>query len=253
MSIQGFALSLRDSPHLCPKSIEHEGYCSVMSDSLWPHGLQHNRFPCPSLPPFTMLHCPSLSSLSRIVCSDSCPLSQWCHPTISPSVIPLFSYLQSFPASGSIPTSQLFTSGGQSIGVSALPSVLPMNIQGLISFRIDWFDLLAIQGTLKSLLQHHSSKASVPWCSAFFTAQLSHPYMTARKTIARWTFVSKIVFLFFNVLYRFVIALHPRNKFPFISWLQSLSTMILEPKKKRDEDAYYRFICLALISNANIM
>ena len=133
-------------------------------------------------------------------------------------------------------------------------TISPSNeYSGLISFRIDWFDLLAIQETLKSLLQHHSSKASVPWCSAFFIAQLSHPYMTAGKTIARWTFVSKIMFLCFNVLYRFVIALHPRNKFPFISWLQSLSTVILEPKKKRDEDAYYSFICLALISNANIM
>ena len=104
---------------------------------------------------------------------------------------------------------------------------------GLISFRIDWFDLLVVQGTLKSLLQHHNSKASILWCSAFFMVQLSHPYMTARKTIALtiWTFVGKVMFLFFNTLPRFVIAFVPRNKHLLISWLQSLSVVILEPKK----------------------
>ena len=104
---------------------------------------------------------------------------------------------------------------------------------GLISFRIAWFDLLAIQGTLKSLLQHHSSKASALWCSAFFMVQLSHPYMTTGKTIAltRQTFVNKVMSLLFNMLSRFVIAFLPRSKCFLISWLQSLSTVILEPKK----------------------
>ena len=98
------------------------------------------------------------------------------------SVVP-FSCLQSFPPSGSFPMSQFFTSGGQSIGASASASVLPMN-SGLMSFRMDWLDLLAVQGTLKSLLQHHSLKASILWISAFFIVQLSHPYMTTGKIIA---------------------------------------------------------------------
>ena len=146
---------------------------SVMSDSLRPHRLQ---LPCTRLP---------CSLLSPWVCSNSCPLSQWSHPTTSSSVIP-FSYSQ-LPASGSFPMNRLFTSGGQSIGSSASASVLPMNIQFIRnpnSFRIDWFDLLAVKGTCKSLLQHHNSKASILRCSAFFMVQLSHPYMTTGKTIA---------------------------------------------------------------------
>ena len=115
-------------------------------------------------------------------CSNPCPLSWWCHPTISSSVIPVSFYPQSFPALGSFQMSQLFTSGGQSIGVSASTSVLPMNTQD-ISFKIDLLDLLAVQGTLKSLLQHHSSKASILQRSAFFIVQLSHPYMITGKTI----------------------------------------------------------------------
>ena len=113
-------------------------------------------------------------------------------------------------------------------------SISPSNeYSGLISFRIDWFDLLAVQGTLKSLLQHHSSKASILWCSAFFMAQLSHPYMITGKTIAltRQTFVSRVVSLLFNMLSRFVIAFLPKSKCLLISWLQSPSTVILEPKK----------------------
>ena len=100
----------------------------------------------------------------------------------------------------------------------------------LISFRIDWFDLLAGQGTLKSLLQHHSSKASILQCSAFFIVQLSHPYMTTGKTIAltRWTFVGKVMSLLFNMLSGLVIAFLPRNKHLLISWLQSPSAVILE-------------------------
>ena len=140
---------------------------SVASDSLQPHRLQHATPPCPSPPPG--------------VYSNSCPLSQWYHPTISSSVIPFSSRLQSFPASGSFPMNQFFASGGQSIGISTLHQSLqwifwiylyPMN---MTSFRMDWLDLLAFQGTLKSLLQHHSSKASNLWCSAFFIVQLSNP------------------------------------------------------------------------------
>ena len=104
---------------------------------------------------------------------------------------------------------------------------------GLISFRIDWVDLFAVQGTLKSLLQHHSLKASVLWCSAFFMVQLSHPYMTTGKTIALtiWTFVGKVMSLLFNMLSRFVMDFLPRSKSLLVSWLQSPSTVILEPKK----------------------
>ena len=103
----------------------------------------------------------------------------------------------------------------------------------LISFRMDWLDLLAVQGTLKSLLQHHSLKASILWHSAFFIAQLSQPYMTTGKTTAliRWTFVGKVMSLLFNMLSRLIIAFLPRNKHPLISWLQSPSAVILEPKK----------------------
>ena len=121
---------------------------------LQPHGLQHARLPCPSPTPGP--------------CSNSCPLSRWCHLTISSSVVPFFSCLQSFPASVSFPMSQFFTSGGQSIGVSASSISLSNEFSGLISFRMDWFHLLAVQETLKSLLQQHRSKTSILWCLAFF-------------------------------------------------------------------------------------
>ena len=148
--------------------------------TLRPHGLQHARLPCPSLSPR--------------VCSNSCPLSWWCHPTISSSVSPLSSCTQSFPASGSFPVSQYFTSGSQSIGASA--SVLPMNIQGW--FPLGLTGLRAIQRVLKSLLQHHNSKASVFRCSAFFMVQLSYLCMTTGKLIALtiWTFSEKWFFCF---------------------------------------------------------
>src|SRR5574337_19274 len=113
-------------------------------------------------------------------------------------------------------------------------SLSPFNeYSGLISFRIDWLDLFAVQGTLKSLLQHHSSKASILHCLAFFIAQLSHPYLTTGKTVAltRWTFVSKVMSLFFNMLSRLVIAFLPRSKCLLILWLQSPSAVLLEPKK----------------------
>ena len=134
---------------------------SVVSDALQPHWLQQTRPPCPSLTPG--------------VYSNSCPLSQWCHPTISSSVVPFSSHLQSFPASGYFLVSQFFPSGGQSIGVSASASVLPMNIQ-------NWFPLgltgwISLQSKEHSGV-HNSSKASILWHSAFFMVQLSHPYMT---------------------------------------------------------------------------
>ena len=142
---------------------------SVMSDSLQHHELQHARPPCPS--PTPGVH------------PNPCPLSRWCHPTISSSVL-LFSYPQSSPASGSFQVSQLFASGGQNTGVSASTSVLPTNTRDWSPFRMDWLDLFAVQGTLKILLQHHSSKASILRRSAFFIVQLSHPYMTTGKTMA---------------------------------------------------------------------
>ena len=113
-------------------------------------------------------------------------------------------------------------------------SISPSNeYSGLISFRMDWLDLLAVRGTLKRLLQNHSSKASVLWHSAFFIVQLSHPCMTAGETVAltRWTFVGKVTSLLFNTLSRFVIAFLPRSKHLLMSWLQSPSAVILEPKK----------------------
>ena len=128
--------------------------------------------------------------------------------------------------------SQIFILGGQSIGVSN--SISPSNEHpGLISFRMDWLDLLAVQETLKSLLQHYSSKASILRHSTFFIVQLSHPYMTTGKTIAltRQTFVGKVMSLLFNMLSRFIIDFLPRSKCLLISWLQSPSAVILEPKK----------------------
>ena len=139
---------------------------SVMSNCLQLHGLQHTRLPCPLPTPRA--------------CSNSSPLSWQWHPNISSSVIPFFSCLQSFPESGSFPMSQFFASGDQSIGASVSESVLLVN-SGLISFRIDWFDILAVQGTLKSLLQHHTLKTSILWHSVFFMIQLSHVYMTTGK------------------------------------------------------------------------
>ena len=138
---------------MCAKSLQ---LCLTLCDL---HGLQHPRFSCPSLTPGA--------------CSNSCSSSRWCHPTISSSVVPLSSQLQSFPASGSFPMSQFFASGGPSILASASASVLH-EYSGPISFRMDWLDLLAVQGTLKSLLQHHSSKASILWHSAFFIVQYDY-------------------------------------------------------------------------------
>ena len=153
-------------------------FSSVVFDSLRPHELQHARLPC-------------LSPTPR-ACLNSCPLSQWCHSTISSSVIAFSFCLQSSPASGSFPMLQFFRSGGQSIGASVSASVSHANeYLGLISFRIDWLDLLAVQGTLRSLIQHHSSKASIFQYSALFIVKLLHPYMTTGNSISltRWAFV----------------------------------------------------------------
>ena len=129
--------------------------------SLRPHELQHARPPG--------------------VHSNSCPSSWWCHPAISSSVVPFSSCPQSLPASQSFPMSQLFAWGGQSIGSFSFSIIPSKEHPGLISFRMDWLDLLAVQGTLKSLLQHHTSKASILWRSAFFTVQVSHPYITIKR------------------------------------------------------------------------
>ena len=150
--------------------------CSVMSDSLQPHESQHARPPCPS--PTPGVH------------SDSCPLSQWCHPAISSSVVP-FSCPESLPAwvFSNESTLRMRWPKYWSFSFSISPSKEHL---GLISFKMDWLDLLSVQETLKSLLQHYSSKASILQHSAFFAVQLSHPYMTTGKTIAltRWTFAS---------------------------------------------------------------
>ena len=143
--------------------------CSVVSNSLWPHGLQHTRLACPSPTPRAY--------------SNSCSSSQWCHPTISSSVIPFSSCLQPCPASRSLPMSQFFTSVGQSIRDSASASVLPMNIQDWLPLGLTGWISLQSKGlsTVKSFLQHHSLKASILWPSAFFIVQRSHPYMTTGK------------------------------------------------------------------------
>ena len=178
-----------------------------MSDSLQPHRLQHTRLPCPSATPRA--------------CSNSCPSSQWCHPNISSSLVPFSSCLQFFPASGSFPMSQFFKSGDQSIVVSASASVLPMNTQDWSP--LGWTGWISLQskGLSKSLPQYHSSKASIFQHLAFFTVQLSHPYMTTGETIAlmRQTFVGKVMSLLFNILSRLVIAFLLRSKCLLISWL----------------------------------
>ena len=238
---------------------------SVMSDSLQPHEPQHARPPCPSLTPGVYL--------------NSCPLSQWYHPTISSSVVPFSSCLQSFPASGSFQMSQALRIRWPKYWSFSF-NISPSNEHpGLISFKMDWLDLLAVQGTLKSLLQHHSSKASILWHSAFFIVQLSHPYMTTGKIIAltRRTFVDKVKSLLFNMLSaaiakslqscqtlcdpidgsppgsgvpgilqanmlsRLVIAFPPRSKHLLISWLQSPSAVILEPQKNKVSHCFHCF------------
>ena len=197
-----------------------------MSDSLWPHEPQNARPPCPT--PTLRVH------------PSSCPLSCWCLPTISSSVVPFSSCPQSFPALGAFPMSQLFASGGQSIGVTASTSVLPMNTQDWSP--LGWAGWISLQSKglsrvfSSTTLQKHQFfffKASILWHSAFFIVQLSHPYMTTGKTVAltRWSFVGKVMSLLFNMLSRLVITFLPRSERLLISWLQSPSAVILECQK----------------------
>ena len=172
--------------------------CLTLCD---PHEPQHARPPCPS--PTPRVH------------PKPCPSSWWCHPTISSSnVYPLLLLPLIFPSISVFSNESVLCIRWPkywSFSFSISPS---SEYSGLISFRMDWLDLLAVQGSLKSLLQHHSSKASILWCSAFFVVQLSHLYMTAGKTIAltRWIFVGKVMSLLFNTLPRLVIAFLPRSK-----------------------------------------
>ena len=153
-----------------------------MSDSLQPHGLQHARFLCPPLFPG--------------VCSNSCPLSQWCYLTISSSANPFFLSFAFYVSQHQVFSNESALHIRWPKYWSFSFSISPSNeYSGLISFRINWFVLLAVQGTLKCLSQHHKCKSSILWCSSFFMVQLSHPYMTIGKTIALniWTFASKVV------------------------------------------------------------
>ena len=177
-----------------------------MSDSYWPHGLQ----PTSLLHPWdfpaknTVVGCHCLPSI-RVFSNESALCIRW-------------------------PKYWSFSF-----------NISPSNEHPGLIFRMDWLDLLAVQGILKSLLQHHSSKASILQCSAFFTVQLSHSYMTTRNSIAltRWSFVGKVMSLLFNMLSRLVITFLPRSKYLLISWLQSPSAVILEPKKTKCDTHYF--------------
>ena len=200
--------------------------CSVVSNSLWPHGLQHARLPCPS---------PTFGAYS-----NSCPLCQVMpcshlilyHPLLLPPSI--FPNITVFSNESIL---HIRWPKYWSFSLSLSPS---NEYSGLISFMIDWFDLLPVQGTLKSLLQHHSSEASILRHSAFFLVQLSHLYMTIGKTIVltRWTLIGKVMSLLFNMMSRLVKFFLPRNKHLFISWLQSPSALILEPSDFSLQECY---------------
>ena len=202
---------------------------SVVSDALQPHGLQHTRLP--------VLH--HLSELAQIMPIELVmPYNHLvlCRPLLLPSIFPRIRVSSN--------ESALCIKKRKQWSFSF--SISPSNeYSGLISFRIVWLDLLAVQGTLKSLLQHHSSKAAILQCSVFFTVQLSHTYMTTGKTIAltRWTFVGKVMSLLFNMLSELVITFLPRHKRLLISWLQSPSVVIVEPPKLRSVS----FHCFPLI------
>ena len=195
------------------------GSCSVVPDSLWPHGLQHGRLPC--------------LSLSPRVCSNSCPLNQWCHPTISSSVDLFSSCPQSFPASGSFPMSRLFSSGGQSIEASSSASVLPMNIQDW--FLLEWAGWISLlsKGLSKvfssTTVQKHQFFGPQP--SIWFNSHICTWQLEKTIALNRQTFVGKVRSLLFNALFSFVIAFLPRSKHLLFSWLQSPFSLILEPKK----------------------
>ena len=185
---------------------------SVMFDSLQHHGLQHTKPPCPLPTPG--------------VYSKSCPLSQWCHSTISSSVIPFSSRLQSSTASGSFLMSQFFTSGGQSIGVSASASVLPMNIQDW--FPLGWTGRISLQSKGLSRVFYSTTVQKHQFFGAQFFLDSS---FGKTKVLTRWTSVGKVMSLLFNMLSRLVIIFLPRSKRLLISWLQSPPAVILEPKK----------------------
>ena len=190
-----------------------------MSDPVWPHGLHAA---CQTSLSFTISwSLLKLMSIESVMPSNDLIL---CHPLLLlPSIFP------SIRIFSNEPVLHIWWPKYWSSSFSISPS---NEYSGLISFRIDWLDLLAVQGTLKSILQHHSSKASILYCSTFFLVQLSYPSITTGKTIALtiWTFVSKVMSLLFNMLPRFVIA-YSRSKRLLISWVQSPSAMILEPKR----------------------
>ena len=189
-----------------------------MPNTLKPHGLKHSRLPCPSPTPGA--------------CSNSCPLSQWWMSWMSQPFNNLVLCPPLLPLPSIFPSLRVFSS--ESVLHTRWPKYwsfsfsisLSNEYSGLISFRMDWFYLLVIQGTHKSLLQHHSSKASILQCSAFFMVQLSHPYVTAGKPITLYGFAGKVMSLFFNMLSRTVIAFLPRNKHLLTSLLQPQSAVI---------------------------
>ena len=201
--------------------------CSVVSDSLRPHESQHARPPCPSSTPGVhSWSLPRLRSIESVMPSSHLIL---CRPLLLLPPIP-----PSIRVFSNESTLHMRRPKYWSFSFSIIPS---KEIPGLISFRMDWLDLLAVQGTLKSLLQHHSSNASILWRSAFFTVQLSHPYVTTGITIAftRRTFVGKVISLLLKMLSRLVITFLPRSKRLLISWLQSPSAVILEPRKIKSD------------------
>ena len=195
--------------------------CKVVSDSLGPHGLQHTSLPCPSLSPR--------------ICLSSCPVNQWWHPTHLIFCCHLLFLLSVFPSIRDFSNELAVCIRWPkywSFSFSISPS---KEYSGLISFKSDWFDLLAFQGTLKSLLHYHSSKASIFLCSAFFIVWFSQLYLTTGKTVALpiRTLVGEVMSLLFNILYTFVIAFRPRSNFLIISLLQSPSAVILDSKERK--------------------
>ena len=204
--------------------------CLVATHSLWPHGLRHTI---------------SRRLLRRMSIESMMPSN---HLILCRSILLLPSIFLSIRAFSNELILHIRWRKFWSVSFSISPS---KEYPGLISFRIDWFDLLAVQGALKSLLQHYNLKASILWHSVFFMVQLSHPYMTTGKTIAltRRTFISKMMPLLFNMLSRFVIAFLPRSKHLLILWLQSLSAVILEPKKMKSVPVFISptSICLKVM------
>ena len=215
----------------------------MVSNSLRPHELQHSRLPSPLLSPGA--------------CSNSYPLNQSCHPTILSSAALFSSCPQSFPASGSLPMSRLSHQVTKVMELQfqhqSFQQIFRVHLQHQsfqwifrVFFRVDWFNPLAVQGTLKGLLQHYNLKASILQGTDFFMVQFSHPYMTIEKTIALTirTFVSKVISLLFNMLSSFVIAVLSRSKHLLTHWLQSLSAVTLELEKIKSVTASTFLPCL---------